>query len=108
MSTSISTRGATKDPHRSDAFGRLTTDVVERHADVLAHAARGNRDAFMALYDATCADVYAFFLYRLGAPGAAEEATHALYLTAWSQARERAGSGLSALAWLIKLGSERR
>lgn len=74
-----------------------------RLAALLDRAAGGDLDAFMRFYDATVDSAYRLVLCRSRDAVAAEEATAALYVTAWVRVADYARSGLSPLAWLLGL-----
>ena len=77
----------------------------------LARAAGGDTEAFMRFYDRTSGYVYCLALTRAGSRGLrgvaarsfADREVEAWYAEAWARCSEHAGSGLSALAWVLAL-----
>lgn len=74
-------------------------------ASLLQRSARGDVDAFMRFYDATCAVTYRWALLIDADRERAGRRTCAIYERAWRSAAQQPSSGLSPLAWLITLGS---
>jgi RNA polymerase sigma-70 factor (ECF subfamily) len=76
-------------------------------ADLLRRSARGDEQAFAALYDATAARVHGLVLRVVRDPAQAEEVTQEVYLQAWrTSARYDEAKG-SALSWLMTLAHRR-
>ena len=72
-------------------------------AELLGRSARGDRDAFAAVYDATSARAYGLALRVVRDPAQAEEVTQEAYLDVWRTAcRYDAGRG-SAVGWLLTI-----
>lgn len=65
--------------------------------------ARGDQQAFMALYDRHAARVNALTLHILGDPMMAEEATQDTFMKLWSRARLYLAERGSFLAWLLTI-----
>ena len=74
---------------------------------LLEQSARGDRDAFAALYDETSALVYGIALRVVRDPARAEEITQEVFLEVWRRAaRYRADRG-SAKAWIGTIAHRR-
>lgn len=89
-----------------------TTLAEAADAELLAAAARGDRDAFAVLYDRHSGPVYRFCLSRCGDREAAADACQETFIAVWSGARAYAGSG-AVLAWILgiarrKVADQRR
>src|SRR5512140_848667 len=65
--------------------------------------ARGEQQAFLALYDRHAPRVYALTLHILGDPMMAEEATQDTFMKLWSRARLYLAERGSFLAWLLTI-----
>ena len=65
--------------------------------------ARGDQQAFLALYDRHAARVHALTLHVLGDPMLAEEATQDTFMKLWSRARLYLAERGSFLAWLLTI-----
>lgn len=65
--------------------------------------ARGDQQAFMALYDRHAARVQALTLHILGDPMLAEEATQDTFMKLWSRARLYLAERGSFLVWLLTI-----
>ncbi len=70
---------------------------------LLTRAGRGDLEAFMAFYDATCDLVWRLELCRWPTRETAEAASSARFSVAWKRAGQQATSGLSPRAWLLGL-----
>lgn len=76
-------------------------------ADYLRRCARGDEQAFAALYDATAARVHGLVLRVLRDPAQAEEVTQEVFLQVWRTAARFDEDKGSALAWLMTLAHRR-
>jgi RNA polymerase sigma-70 factor, ECF subfamily len=82
---------------------RLSSDL-----DVLVRrVARGDRDAFAALYDLTKSRVFGLVVRVLRDAGYSEETTQEIYLEVWRTASEYDPAKGSALAWLLTMAHRR-
>ncbi len=70
---------------------------------LIRRVARGDQDAFMALYDRYAARVYALTLHILGDSMMAEEATQDTFLKLWSRARQYMAARGSFVTWLLTI-----
>ena len=82
---------------------RLSSDLDA----LLRRVARGDRDAFAALYDSTKARVYGLVVRVLRDAGYSEETTQEIYLEVWRTASEFDPARGSALAWLTTMAHRR-
>jgi RNA polymerase sigma-70 factor, ECF subfamily len=82
---------------------RLSTDLDS----LLRRVARGDGDAFAAVYDLTKTRVYGLVLRVLRDPGYSEETTQEIYLEVWRTASEYDSAKGSALAWLMTMAHRR-
>jgi RNA polymerase sigma-70 factor, ECF subfamily len=82
---------------------RLSTDLDA----LLPRVARGENDAFAALYDLTKTRVYGLVIRVLRDPGYSEETTQEIYLEVWRGASEYDPAKGSALAWLLTMAHRR-
>ncbi|OBJ96810.1 RNA polymerase subunit sigma [Mycolicibacterium conceptionense] len=73
----------------------------------LRRVARGDAEAFEALYDATSARVYGLILRILRDPGYSEETAQDVYAQVWRNASDYDPQQGSALAWLMTLAHRR-
>jgi RNA polymerase sigma-70 factor (ECF subfamily) len=73
----------------------------------LRSSARGDEQAFAALYDATSARVHGLVLRVIRDPAQAEEVTQEVYLQVWRTAARYDESKGSALSWLMTLAHRR-
>lgn len=73
----------------------------------LRRVARGDAEAFEALYDATNARVYGLILRILRDPGYSEETAQDVYAQVWRNASDYDPRQGSALAWLMTLAHRR-
>ncbi|TYL55061.1 sigma-70 family RNA polymerase sigma factor [Nocardioides sp. BGMRC 2183] len=73
-------------------------------AALLNRSARGDRDAFARLYDATAARVHGLVLRVVRDPAQAEEVTQETYLEVWRTASRYDADRGSALSWLLTIG----
>jgi RNA polymerase sigma-70 factor (ECF subfamily) len=76
-------------------------------ADYLRRSARGDEQAFAALYDATSARVHGLVLRVVRDPAQSEEVTQEVFLQVWRTAARYDESKGSALAWLMTLAHRR-
>lgn len=72
-------------------------------ADLLRASARGDEQAFAALYDATAPRVHGLALRVVRDPAQAEEVTQEAYLEVWRTAARFDPDRGSALSWLLTL-----
>ncbi len=75
-----------------------TRDEIEA---LIARIARQDRDAFLALYDATSAKLYGVCLRVLGDRPDAEEVLQEVFVKVWRHADRYRVNGLSPMTWLI-------
>ncbi len=76
-------------------------------ADLLSRCARGDQQAFAALYDATARRVHGLVLRVVRDPAQAEEVTQEVYLEAWRTSSRFDEQRGSALSWLMTLAHRR-
>ncbi|MFL6157865.1 MAG: ECF RNA polymerase sigma factor SigK [Marmoricola sp.] len=76
-------------------------------ADLLRQSARGDEQAFAALYDATSARVHGLVLRVVRDPAQAEEVTQEVFLQVWRTAARYDEAKGSALSWLMTLAHRR-
>jgi RNA polymerase sigma-70 factor, ECF subfamily len=76
-------------------------------SDLLRRSARGDEQAFAALYDATAARVHGLVLRVIRDPAQAEEVTQETYLEVWRTAARFDPDRGSALSWLLTLAHRR-
>ncbi|RNL65223.1 sigma-70 family RNA polymerase sigma factor [Nocardioides marmoriginsengisoli] len=76
-------------------------------ADYLRRSARGDEEAFAALYDATSARVHGLVLRVVRDPAQSEEVTQEVFLQVWRTAARFDETKGSALAWLMTLAHRR-
>ncbi|WP_084349307.1 ECF RNA polymerase sigma factor SigK [Janibacter limosus] len=90
--------------------------VVDRHpargagellADRLRQVAKGDEDAFAALYDETAPRVHGLVLRVLRSPSQSEEVTQEVYLEVWRGASRFDPHKGSAIGWLLTLAHRR-
>jgi RNA polymerase sigma-70 factor (ECF subfamily) len=82
---------------------RLSSDLDA----LLPRVARGENDAFAAVYDLTKARVYGLVVRVLRDAGYSEETTQEVYLEVWRSASEYDPAKGSALAWLLTMAHRR-
>ncbi len=82
---------------------RLSSDLDA----LLRRVARGDRDAFAAVYDLTKTRVYGLVVRVLRDAGYSEETTQEVYLEVWRSASEYDPAKGSALAWLLTMAHRR-
>ena len=82
---------------------RLSSDLDA----LLRRVARGDGDAFAAVYDLTKARVYGLVVRVLRDSGYSEETTQEVYLEVWRTASEYDSAKGSALAWLLTMAHRR-
>jgi len=76
-------------------------------AELLRRSARGDEQAFAALYDATSARAHGLVLRVIRDPAQAEEVTQEVFLQVWRTASRYDESKGSALSWLMTLAHRR-
>jgi RNA polymerase sigma-70 factor (ECF subfamily) len=76
-------------------------------SDLLRRSARGDEQAFAALYDATAPRVHGLVLRVIRDPAQAEEVTQETYLEVWRTATRFDPDRGSALSWLMTLAHRR-
>ena len=89
--------------HVPEGTGAPATDL----SSLLGRCARGDEQAFAALYDETVRRVHGLVLRVVRDPAQAEEVTQEVYLQAWRTASRYDESKGSALAWLMTLAHRR-
>lgn len=72
-------------------------------AELLNRSARGDEEAFAALYDAMAARVYGLVLRVVRDPAQSEEVTQECFLEYWRQASRFDPSRGSAVSWLLTI-----
>jgi RNA polymerase sigma-70 factor (ECF subfamily) len=72
-------------------------------ADLLSRSARGDQEAFAALYDATAPRVYGLVLRVVRDPAQAEEVTQECFLDFWRTASRFDPARGSAISWLLTI-----
>lgn len=87
--------------------GTGVTQTAIHLADCLRRSARGDEQAFAALYDATSARVHGLVLRVVRDPAQAEEVTQEVFLQVWRTAARFDDAKGSALAWLMTLAHRR-
>ncbi|HWJ68274.1 MAG TPA: sigma factor [Nocardioides sp.] len=75
-------------------------------AGLLEGAARGDRAAFVAFFDATVDRVHRLALLTTGAPEPAQHLCRITYLRAWRDAGRYDARATSPLAWILALTRE--
>ncbi|RYP87189.1 sigma-70 family RNA polymerase sigma factor [Nocardioides guangzhouensis] len=76
-------------------------------AELFHRSARGDQQAFAAVYDATAARVHGLVLRVVRDPAQAEEVTQEAFLEAWRTASRFDPERGSALSWLLTLAHRR-
>ena len=71
--------------------------------DLLQRSARGDRDGFASLYDATAARVHGLALRVVRDPAQAEEVTQEAFLEIWRTASRYDAERGSAVSWLLTI-----
>ncbi|SDQ97036.1 sigma factor-like helix-turn-helix DNA-binding protein [Microbacterium sp. cf332] len=84
---------AADEPERSGSDAEIDS--------LLLAAARGDREAFAAVYDATAGAAFGLALRVIGSRGAAEGVVSAAFLEVWRTARSFAASGMPARTWVL-------
>lgn len=74
---------------------------------MIAHAARGDRAAFDALYETTSARLHAICVAVLKDRPEAEDVLQEIYVAIWQDAGRYQASGLSPMAWLVTIARNR-
>src|SRR6516164_622099 len=82
---------------------RLSSDLDA----LLPRVARGENDAFAAVYDLTKARVYGLVVRVLRDAGYSEETTQEVYLEVWRTADAYDSAKGSALSWLMTMAHRR-
>src|ERR1700739_3482146 len=82
---------------------RLSSDLDA----LVRRVARGDRDAFAAVYDLTQTRVYGLVMRVLRDAGYSEETTQEVYLEVWRTAAQYDPVKGSALAWLMTMAHRR-
>jgi RNA polymerase sigma-70 factor, ECF subfamily len=82
---------------------RLSSDLDA----LVRRVARGDRDAFAAVYDLTTTRVYGLVMRVLRDAGYSEETTQEVYLEVWRTASQYDSARGSALAWLMTMAHRR-
>src|ERR1700756_4505679 len=82
---------------------RLSSDLDA----LVRRVARGDRDAFAAVYDLTTTRVYGLVMRVLRDAGYSEETTQEVYLEVWRTASQYDPAKGSALAWLMTMAHRR-
>ena len=75
--------------------------------EFLSRAAKGDHDAFAALYDATSSLVYPLVLRIVGNRADAEEVTLDVYVQAWREARRFDAQRGAVRTWLVMIARSR-
>ncbi len=78
-------------------------DSLTEELELVRRVARGDQQAFLALYDRHAPRVHALTLHILGDPMLAEEATQDTFLKLWSRARLYLAERGSFLVWLLTI-----
>jgi RNA polymerase sigma-70 factor (ECF subfamily) len=81
--------------------------VGEQLADRLRQVAKGDEDAFAALYDETAPRVHGLVLRVLRNPSQSEEVTQEVYLEVWRGASRFDPRKGSAIGWLLTMAHRR-
>lgn len=76
-------------------------------AQLLRSSARGDEQAFAALYDATSSRVHGLVLRVIRDPAQAEEVTQEVYLQVWRTAARYDETKGAAISWLMTLAHRR-
>ncbi len=79
------------------------SDFTSKDARLVQRVARGDRQAFLALYDRYAARVHGLVLRMLGESMAAEEVTQDTFLKLWTRAGTYSPHKGSLLAWLMTI-----
>ena len=74
---------------------------------LLRRVARGDRDAFAAVYDLTKSRVFGMVVRVLRDAGYSEETTQEIYLEVWRTAADFDSAKGSALAWILTMAHRR-
>lgn len=90
-------------PSATSAAAPDATDL----SAVIKRCAKGDHDAFAALYDATSAKVYGLVLRVIRDAAQAEEVTQECYFEVWRQASRYDPDRGSALAWILTIAHRR-
>ncbi|CAM4027501.1 sigma-70 family RNA polymerase sigma factor [Palleronia rufa] len=77
-----------------------TRDDIEA---MIARTAQQDRDAFLALYDATSAKLFGVCLRVLDSRPDAEEVLQEVFVKVWRNAGRYSANGLSPMTWLITI-----
>jgi RNA polymerase sigma-70 factor (ECF subfamily) len=82
---------------------RLSSDLDA----LVGRVARGDRDAFAAVYDLTKSRVFGLVVRVLRDAGYSEETTQEVYLEVWRTASQYDPAKGSALAWMMTMAHRR-
>ena len=96
--------GFVPDPSDDTASGGPGTPDL---GELFRRSARGDENAFAAVYDATAARVHGLVLRVIRDPAQAEEVTQETFLEAWRIASRFDPDRGSALSWLLTLAHRR-
>ena len=77
--------------------------TISNDNELLVRIAKGDQNAFVALYDRHASHVYALALRILRDPMLAEEATQDAFLKLWSRARQFVAERGSLLVWQLTI-----
>jgi RNA polymerase sigma-70 factor (ECF subfamily) len=104
-------QGLASNPNsRPKPFGEIMLQARQAGADdtedrqLLAGIARGDSQAFEALYDRYSRSIFSLALGMLRDPSAAQEIAQEVFLSIWRQAAEFDPTRGSARSWLLALG----
>ena len=75
---------------------------MQQDERLLKRIARGDKDAFVALYDATAADIYRYLEVLLGDSDAAQDVLQETFLAIWQKAAHFRGDA-SIKTWLLSI-----
>ena len=82
-------------------------DERVRLAELLRRSARGDQDAFAALYDATAPRLHGLVLRVLRDPAQAEEVTQEAFVEVWRHSSRFDDDAGSPLAWMMTIAHRR-
>lgn len=95
-------RAASPGQGHPDTGGAAATTGTDL-ADLLRRSARGDEDAFAALYDATSRRLYGLVLRIVRDHAMSEEVTQEVYLDVWRQSARFDAERGSAISWLLTI-----
>lgn len=81
----------------------MATTTREDIEAMIARIAREDRDAFLALYDATSAKLFGVCLRVLNSKPDAEDVLQEVFVKVWRNAGRYSANGLSPMTWLITI-----